>query len=87
MFDFYRYWDLIRWHQLDKLDTEKYPNIILGANLVNDKSDEAAAQTKTGNYINCSKGLNRTFNNKHYFYPVPTGQILLNPQLTQNPGW
>jgi hypothetical protein len=26
----YRYWDLIRWHQLDKLDSSTYPNILLG---------------------------------------------------------
>src|SRR3712207_9108863 len=36
----YRYWDLVRWHQLDKLDSNKYPNINTGANIVNlaDKS-------------------------------------------------
>src|SRR3712207_9020339 len=31
----YRYWDLVRWHQLDKLDSNKYPNINKGANIVN----------------------------------------------------
>ncbi|MBS7409523.1 MAG: RagB/SusD family nutrient uptake outer membrane protein, partial [Muribaculaceae bacterium] len=31
--NWYRYWDLIRWHQLDKLDSSKYPNINLGANM------------------------------------------------------
>lgn len=31
MFDnWFRYWDLVRWHQLDKLDSAKYPNILLG---------------------------------------------------------
>ena len=29
----------------------------------------------------------RTFIEKHYLFPIPTRQILLNPQLTQNPGW
>ena len=29
----------------------------------------------------------RTFDKKHYFYPVPTGQITLNKELKQNPGW
>lgn len=34
MFDNYiRYWDLIRWHQLERLDTQKYPNIAMGANI------------------------------------------------------
>ena len=34
MFDnWYRYWDLVRWHQLDKLDTQKNSDVILGANI------------------------------------------------------
>ena len=31
----YRYWDLVRWHQLDKLDSNVYPDINLGANVSN----------------------------------------------------
>ncbi|MCD8043734.1 MAG: RagB/SusD family nutrient uptake outer membrane protein [Tannerellaceae bacterium] len=30
---------------------------------------------------------NRQFNVKHYLQPIPTDEIKLNPQLTQNPGW
>ena len=31
MFDNWaRYWDLIRWHQLDKLDSKQYPDVLLG---------------------------------------------------------
>ncbi|MGV8136042.1 MAG: RagB/SusD family nutrient uptake outer membrane protein [Mangrovibacterium sp.] len=29
----------------------------------------------------------RKFEEKHYLFPIPTRQILLNPQLTQNSGW
>jgi len=29
----------------------------------------------------------RKFEEKHYLFPLPTRQILLNPQLVQNPGW
>ncbi|MDR2121417.1 MAG: RagB/SusD family nutrient uptake outer membrane protein [Tannerella sp.] len=29
----------------------------------------------------------RTFEEKHYLFPLPTRQILLNPELEQNPGW
>lgn len=29
----------------------------------------------------------RTWTARNYLYPVPTQQIQLNPQLTQNPGW
>ncbi len=29
----------------------------------------------------------RNFEQKHYLFPLPTRQILLNPALEQNPGW
>lgn len=35
MDDDIRYWDLIRWHKLDLLDSSKHPNILLGANISN----------------------------------------------------
>ena len=31
--NWFRYWDLVRWHKLDKLDTPSNPNILLGANI------------------------------------------------------
>lgn len=89
MFDnWFRYWDLIRWHQLDKLDSSINPDILLGANL---SADPEIASNKDvtlkGNYMDASRGQTRTFDKRHYWYPVPTGQITLNPQLTQNRGW
>ncbi|MFA7104498.1 MAG: RagB/SusD family nutrient uptake outer membrane protein [Dysgonamonadaceae bacterium] len=86
MFDNWtRYWDLIRWHQLDKLDSTTNPDILLGANIVNDPTNKSV--DKIGNYIDGSKDKTRVYEKKHYWYPIPTDQILLNPQLTQNPGW
>lgn len=86
MFDNWtRYWDLIRWHQLDKLDSSQYPDILLGANIVNDPYNRVVE--KAGTYINGTKGKVRTFNKKHYWYPIPSDQISLNDKLTQNPGW
>ncbi|MBO4978056.1 MAG: RagB/SusD family nutrient uptake outer membrane protein [Muribaculaceae bacterium] len=84
MDDDIRYWDLIRWHKLDKLDTTTNPNIVLGANITNSPVPGMAV---TGNYLNCSYGNTRKFENKYYFYPVPSDQIQLNDKLTQNPGW
>lgn len=84
MDNWFRYWDLIRWHQLDKLDSTKYPNIMLGANVSNVPNCEEA--TKNG-YIDASDAQIRTFEAKHYFYPVPTTQLTLNPSMKQNPGW
>jgi len=85
MFDnWFRYWDLVRWHQLDKLDSSNYPSILLGADVRNDPACQAP---KVGNNIDGSKGMTRTFDKKYYLYPVPSGQISYNPQLGQNPGW
>lgn len=78
-----RYWDLIRWHQLELLDTTKHPNIAMGANVT-------GCPVQIGNiggYINVTYGLQRVFSDREYLYPVPTYQIQLNKQLTQNPGW
>lgn len=79
-----RYWDLIRWHQLELLDTSKHPNVILGANVEN---APIAPALVTDGYVNGSFGSSRTFDNKYYLYPIPTGQIQLNANLGQNPGW
>lgn len=86
MFDNWtRYWDLIRWHQLDKLDSSQHPDILLGANIINDPYNHSVS--KVGNYIDGRKGKTRTYDKKHYWYPIPSDQIALNDKLTQNPGW
>ena len=89
MFDNWnRYWDLIRWHQLDKLDTKVYPDIVTGANVSSDP--EATTNSKItlkSGYLDVSRGMSRTYDNRMYQYPIPTGQMTLNPQLKQNRGW
>lgn len=86
MFDNWnRYWDLIRWHQLDKLDSSDYPDILLGANIVNDPYNQSV--DKVGSYVDGSKNKSRIYHSKHYWYPIPSDQISLNPELGQNPGW
>lgn len=86
MFDnWYRYWDLVRWHQLDKLDSTTYPNVLLGGDVRNDPGCEAE---KVGNLIDGKKGRNRAYDKKYYLYPIPSEQIDLNPQLKpNNSGW
>ncbi len=86
MFDNWtRYWDLIRWHQLDKLDSSNHPDILLGANVTKDINNKVIP--RVGNYIDGTKGKTRIFAKKHYWYPIPSGQLSLNPQLGQNEGW
>ena len=87
MDDNIRYWDLVRWHNLDLLDSYQHPDILLGANVSNAPADIASALSTVNGYVDASFGQGRTFNEKHYLYPVPSGQIALNPALTQNPGW
>lgn len=84
MDDDIRYWDLIRWHQLELLDTYKHPNVILGANIEN---APVKPESSTNGYVNGSFGQHRQFEAKYYLYPVPSGQIQLNRKLTQNDGW
>lgn len=91
-----RYWDLIRWHQLDKLDTTKYPNIMLGANLKNVPEDDLeTVYVNADGYIqsNVSNAGTKTrvFTDREYLYPIGSGQINLYQEhgytLEQNPGW
>lgn len=84
MFDNWnRYWDLVRWHQLDKLDTNTYPALLMGANISNAVNPQVST---LNNYI-FSQDKSRTFNKKYYLYPIPSGEISLNAKLTQNPFW
>jgi hypothetical protein len=84
-----RYWSLIRWHQLDKLDTKKYPDQTKGAWI--DASwpiDLNSVKLDANGYIDCNTtGDHRIFEEKHYLAPIPSGQITLNPAIGQNPGW
>jgi len=82
----FRFWDLIRWHQLDKLDSSVNPDILLGANIKEDITNTQVV--RAGDYIDGSKGFQRIFDSKYYLTPIPSGQITLNPQLApNNPGW
>ena len=88
-----RYWCLIRWHQLDKLDTSKYPEQTKGAYIADEPTvgTEDCAVTDANGYISFSSGKSRIYESRQYLYPVPSGQIDLyqaaGKTLTQNPGW
>lgn len=89
-----RYYSLLRWHQLDKLDTEKYPDIVKGAwigGLVDDNTKcdgETYPMIDADGYIDTRNGgMERKYEPKYYLFPIPSGQIALNPELGQNYGW
>jgi hypothetical protein len=86
-----RYWSLVRWHQLDKLDTKQYPEQTQGAWIEKGWPIDFNSVTLTNGdhgYIDC-KGTNpdRIFEEKHYLAPIPSGQASLNDKIGQNPGW
>ena len=84
--NWYRYWDLIRWHQLDKLDSGVYPAIMEGANLSVVPSLDANITLSTDGYMRAVTTAVRTYDKKYYFFPVPTDEIQASG-CSQNNGW
>lgn len=85
MFDGFRYWDLVRWHKLDLLDTTQHPDINLGANATPALADHPISNVD--GYICSFPDYSRKFSEREYLAPLGSGQIALNPNLIQNPGW
>ena len=82
----YRYWDLVRWHQLDKLDSNLHPTINYGAN-IHQLTDKTGLLV-VGDYLKATSST-RSFNSKYYQYPIPSNELELNEKegMKQNPGW
>ena len=85
--NWYRYWDLVRWHQLELLDTNKYPNINRGAYLGNVTDLESTITLDSEGYVIPITNASRTYDKKYYLCPIPSNQITLSDGTTQNPGW
>ena len=81
-----RYWCMIRWHQLDKLDQTKYPDQCRGAWL-GDFEHAKMTLDANGYIITLNGKTGRQYSAKQYLAPIPSGQIDLNPAIGQNPGW
>ncbi len=96
-----RYFSLQRWNKLELLDTQKHPNLCRGANvgpfsqIVIGQNEDGGNIYMTGRvtvdadgYINCTNnGAARIWDTKYNLFPIPSGQINLNPAMGQNPGW
>lgn len=88
-----RYYSLQRWNQLDKLDTQKYPEQCRGAYVGNIKNgtsniDWSQVAVDADGYINCkNNGKERVWDTKYNLFPIPSGQRTLNENIGQNPGW
>ncbi len=84
--NWFRYFDLVRWHQLDKIGNSN-PNIYLGANVSDVKNADV---TTDGGYIKPVTNT-RSWDKKYYFFPIPSSTITNLPSSMQssyqNPGW
>ena len=91
----HRYWDLVRWHKLDLLDTNEHPNIVLGANVSGGTAEQLKGVFMNDGYINAARTANgtdsRVFSDREYLEPLGTTIISLynakGLELPQNPGW
>lgn len=85
-----RYDDLMRWKAGKLLEKEvkgmkfvqaEYPTVVVGKHI----------DVDAGGYILPYKKIlpqGRHFDeSKHYYFPLPTEELVLNPQLKQNPNW
>ncbi len=68
-----RWNDLVRWKA--------------GKLIENPLTYRGARDPATGEYRVLYPGFTRTWDNKMYLYPIPTQELTLNKNLTQNPGW
>lgn len=61
----------------------------LPANVVKFKIGERIFFTEGDHgYVDVTPNLPGVWNeNRDYFYPIPTDELTLNPNLVQNPGW
>ena len=82
-----RYWSLIRWHELERLDTDKYKDQTVGAWVADAWVTDPELKRDNNGYITCVSDYVRKFEDKHYLAPIPSGQISLNAEIGQNPGW
>lgn len=96
----FRYDDLRRWKTAEnelpmdvkgiKIVGTPWANPIVVEGQDRNPYGDAAWQNRTdaGGFIIVESASGRSFDpDKHYLMPLPTREILINPQLEQNPGW
>lgn len=95
MADGFRHADLMRWALGKNLDTDLNPAGYIGAS--RSLLEEYGTITPDKNYFVTINGVQyksaypaenkRTWEDKYYLEPIPSGQITLDENLGQNPGW
>ncbi len=88
MLEPFRKWDLIRWAKGTYYDTE---NSFYGVKVdpsVVFESSITVLKDANGHLYSQAPGDRRTpWDDRKYLQPIPSDQLILNPNLTQNPGW
>ena len=88
--DGFRFRDLLRWKAGELIENHF---TMLGMKIVPDYRDSftpsqiANVNINDENYIQVYPTLERVWDDKMYFYPLPIDQLTLNPAYNQNPGW
>ena len=71
-FEDHRFWDIRRWKQGDSQKQVKVVRL---------------NKNQNGDVLMTRSTLNRGWNDKFYFFPIPFSELNKNSTLTQNPGW
>lgn len=79
--------------KLDVAFYQKLPTKVAGVTYVevsptiSGKTNPQLLSKGTSGELTWFNNVPRKWENKHYLYPIPTGDIITNPKLGQNPGW
>lgn len=76
--------DLRRWHKMDYAAQPKLGRWIKASDQLNRVPIQGGAAQ---GYVQRVPGTPPAFPEYYYLWPIPTDQLVLNPQLKQNPGW
>jgi hypothetical protein len=84
-FEGFHYWDLLRWKTAETV----LPQALLGSKYFPaDMPNAPAAQFNSDGFSIWQPASKRSFNpQRDYLWPLPTRELGLNKNLTQNPGW
>lgn len=84
-FEGFHYWDLLRWKTAETV----LPLALLGSKYFPaDMPNAPAAQFNSDGFSIWEPASKRSFNpQRDYLWPLPTRELGLNKNLTQNPGW
>jgi hypothetical protein len=64
------------------------PSNVKGVQYLKLNSEINLQNGEAGGEVVVNGSIPKTFNeNRDYLYPIPTQELLLNKNLTQNPGW